>query len=74
MHSGHMLRECTWPDHVRLNMRLANVHVTQIVYGKSWWEELSKELTDTYHDFPRSPLRGVSKMLDSILAWLQPVP
>ena len=57
MHSGHMLRESTWPDHVRVNMGHANVHVTQIVYGKSWWEELSKELTDTYHAFPRSPLR-----------------
>ena len=52
-----MLREGTWPDHVRVNMGLANVHVTQIVYGKSWREELSKELTDTYHGFPRSPLR-----------------
>ena len=56
MHSGHMLREGTWPDHVRVNMGLADVHVTQIVYGKSWWEELSKELTDTYHG-SRSPLR-----------------
>jgi hypothetical protein len=35
-----MLREGTWPDHVRVNMGLANVHVTQIVYGKFWWEEL----------------------------------
>jgi hypothetical protein len=34
-----MLREGTWPDHVRVNLGLANVHVTQIVYGKSWWEE-----------------------------------
>jgi hypothetical protein len=41
MHSGHMLLEGTWPDHVRVNMGLANVHVTQIVYGKSWWEESS---------------------------------
>ena len=57
MHSGHMPREGTWPDHVRVNMGLANVHVTQIVYGKSWWEELSNELTDTYHGFPRSLLR-----------------
>ena len=57
MHSGHMLREGTWPDHVRVNMGLANSHVTQTVYGKSWWEERSKELTDTYHGFPRSPLR-----------------
>jgi hypothetical protein len=57
MHSGHMLLEGTWPDHVRVNMDLANVHVMQIVYGKSWREELSKELTDTYHGFPRSPLR-----------------
>jgi hypothetical protein len=56
------------------NMGLANVHLTQIVYGKSWWEELSEELTDTYHGFPRSPLCCVSKMLDSIFAWLQPVP
>jgi hypothetical protein len=31
-----VLREGTWPDHVRVNMGLANVHVTQIVYGKSW--------------------------------------
>jgi hypothetical protein len=52
-----MLREGRWPDHARVNMGLANVHVTQIVYGKSWWEELSEELTDTYHGFPRSPLR-----------------
>lgn len=52
-----MLREGTWPDHVQVNMGLANVHVTQIVYGKFWWEELSKEFTDTYHGFPRSPLR-----------------
>ena len=51
-----MLLEGTWPDHVRVNMGLANVHVTQ-VYGKSWWEELSKEITDTYHGFPRSLLR-----------------
>ena len=57
MHSGHLLLEGTWPDHVRVNMGLANVHVTQIVYGKSWWEELSKGLTDTYHGFPCSPLR-----------------
>ena len=56
MHSGHM-RQGTWPDHVRVNMGLANVHVTQTVYRKSWWEEPSKELTDTYHGFPRSPLR-----------------
>ena len=24
MHSGHMLLEGTWPDHVRVNMGLAN--------------------------------------------------
>jgi hypothetical protein len=47
MHSGHMLLEGTWPDDVRVNMALANVHVTQIVHGKSWCEELSKELIDT---------------------------
>jgi hypothetical protein len=57
MHSGHLLREGTWPDHVRVNMGLASVHVTQIVYGKSWWKEFSKELTDTSHGFPCSPLR-----------------
>ncbi len=39
MQSGHMLREGTWPDRVPGYMGLANVHVTQIVYGKSWWEE-----------------------------------
>jgi hypothetical protein len=38
-------------------MDLANVHVMQIVYGTSWREELWKELADTYHGFPRSPLR-----------------
>ena len=52
-----MLREGTWPDHVRVNMALADVHVTQIVYGKSWWESLSNELADAYHGFPLSPLR-----------------
>jgi len=57
MHSGHMLREGTWPDHVGVNTGLANVQLTQTVYGKSWREKLSKELTDTYHGFPRSPLR-----------------
>jgi hypothetical protein len=31
--------------------------VTQNFYGKSWGEELSKEITDTCHDFPCSPLR-----------------
>jgi len=40
MHSGHMLLEGTWPDHVRVNMGLANVSVTQIVYGRNWWETL----------------------------------
>ena len=35
MHSGHMLHEGTWPDHVRVNMSHAKVHVTQNVYGKS---------------------------------------
>jgi len=40
MHSGHMLLEGTWPDHVRVNMDLANVHVMQIVYGKSWGRAL----------------------------------
>ena len=52
-----MLREDARPEIVRDNMGHANIDVTQIVYGKSWWEELSKELTDTYHGFPRSPLR-----------------
>jgi len=42
MHSGHMLREGRWPDHVRVNLGLANVHVTKIVYGKGWGEELSE--------------------------------
>ncbi len=35
----------------------ANIDVTQNVYGESWWEEPSKELTDTRHGFPCSPLR-----------------
>lgn len=35
---------------------LANVHVARIVYGKSWWEEVSKELIDTCHG-PCSPMR-----------------
>ena len=35
MHSGHMLRESTWSDHVRVNMGHANIDVTQIVYGES---------------------------------------
>ena len=57
-----MRREGTWPEIVRdnivrNNMGHANIDVTQIVYGKSWWEDPSKELTDTHHGFPRSPLR-----------------
>jgi hypothetical protein len=35
MHSGHMLREGTWPDHVRVNTGHANIDVTQILYGKN---------------------------------------
>jgi len=56
MHSGHAARG-TWPDHMRVNMGLANVHMTQVVYGQELVEELSKELADIYHGFPRSPLR-----------------
>jgi len=33
MHSGHMLRESTWPDHVRVNMGHANVYVTRLFTG-----------------------------------------
>jgi hypothetical protein len=57
MHSSHMPREGARPEIVRYNMGHANIGVTHVVYCKSWWEELSKELTDTYHGFPRSPLR-----------------
>jgi hypothetical protein len=39
------------------NLGHANFAVTQIVYGKSWWEELSKEVTDKCYGFPCSPLR-----------------
>jgi hypothetical protein len=61
MHSCHMLREGTWPDHVRVNLGHtnighANIDVTQIVYGKSRWKQPPKELTDTYHG-SCSPLR-----------------
>ena len=51
-----MLRERARPEIVRDNMGHANVDVTHIVYRKSWWEEPSKELTDTYHG-SCSPLR-----------------
>ncbi len=57
MHSSHMLREGARPEIVRDNMGHANIDVTQNVYGKSWWEEPSKEFTDTCHGFPCSPLR-----------------
>ena len=57
MHFSHILREGARPEIVRDNMGHANIDVTQIVYGKSWWEEPSKEPTDTCHDFPCSPLR-----------------
>jgi len=57
MHSSHMLREGARPEIVRDNMGHANIDVTQIVYGKSGWEEPSKVLTDTCHGFPCSPLR-----------------
>ena len=39
MHSSLMLREGARPEVVRDNMGHANIDVTQIVYGKSWWEE-----------------------------------
>jgi hypothetical protein len=55
---------------LRDNLGHANVDVTQNVYGESWWEERvekgggrrgrqfpAKELTDTFHGFPCSPLR-----------------
>jgi hypothetical protein len=35
MHSGHMLREGTWPEIVRDYMGHANIDVTQIVFGES---------------------------------------
>ena len=57
MHSSPMLREGARPEIVRDNMGHANIDVTQIVYGKSGWEEPSKVLTDTCHGFPCSPLR-----------------
>jgi len=56
MHSSHKLREGVRPEIVRDNMGHANIDVTQIVYGKSWWEEPSKDLTDTYYG-SCSPLR-----------------
>jgi len=39
MHSSHRLREGARQEIVRDNMGHANIDVTQIVYGKSWWEE-----------------------------------
>ena len=39
------------------NVGHANIDVTHVVCCKNWREERSKELTDTYHGFPRSPLR-----------------
>jgi hypothetical protein len=39
MHSSHKLREGVRPEIVRDNMGHANIDVTQIVFGKSWWEE-----------------------------------
>jgi len=47
-HSSPMLREGTRPEVVRDNMGRANIDVTHVVYCKSWWEEPSKELTDTW--------------------------
>jgi hypothetical protein len=38
MHSSPM-REGARPEIVRDNMGHANIDVTRIVYGKSWWEE-----------------------------------
>ena len=39
MHSSHRLCEGARQEIVRDNMGHANIDVTQIVYGKSWWEE-----------------------------------
>ena len=33
-----MLREGARPEVVRDNMGHANIDVTHIIYGKSWWE------------------------------------
>jgi hypothetical protein len=38
MHSSHMPRKGARPEIVRDNMGHANIDVTQIVYGKCWWE------------------------------------
>ena len=57
MHSSPMLREGARPEMVGTTWVTRNIGVTQNVYGKSWWKSLSKEITDTYHGFPRSPLR-----------------
>lgn len=56
MHSGHMLREGARPEIVWEHSGSREYRVTHVVYCKSWWEEPSKELTDTYYG-SRSPLR-----------------
>jgi integrase len=40
-----MLREGARPEVVRDNMGHANIDVTQNIYGKSWWEERLKAVT-----------------------------
>jgi hypothetical protein len=78
MHSSPM-REGARPEIVRDNMGHANIDVTRIVYGKSWWEErvdaVSRfALNCTCHGIPCSLLRRVPEMPHSILAWFQSIP
>jgi len=61
------------PEIVRDILGHANLDATQNVFARFGWGALEK-LTDILYGFPYSSLRRVSKMLDSIFAWLQPVP
>jgi hypothetical protein len=48
MHSGHMLRAGTWPDHVRVNMGLAHVHDPEYLRQ----ELLERALKGTHRHIP----------------------
>ncbi len=56
MHSSPRLREGVRPEIVRDNLGHANIDVTQIVYGKSWWEERVDAVTQADHVWLLTPL------------------
>ena len=77
MHSSHMLREGARQEIVRDNMGHANIDVTQIVYGKSGWEERVDAVTQAVEavtmplKMPRKQRKRIS-LNPSATEWVLP--